>query len=76
METFGFKKAIKYIAAGQEVNMVSEDFKSHIFRKNNNNSSDNIIHEIVGSNNRIITLNIDIDNMKSKFGNNKFYIRD
>lgn len=75
MITFGFKKAIKYIAEGEEVNMVSEDFKSHMFFKNKEISSENIVHEIVGSNNKILRRTISVDDMKEKFGNNKFYLR-
>ena len=75
MVTFGFKKAIKYIAEGEEVNMVSEDFKSHMFFKNKEISNENIVHEIVGSNNKILRRTMSVDDMKEKFGNNKFYIR-
>jgi hypothetical protein len=75
MVTFGFKKAIKYIAEGEEVNMVSEDFKTHTFLKNKEISNENITHEIVGSNNKILRRTISVDDMKDKYGNNKFYLR-
>lgn len=72
---FGVQTAIRYIANGEKVKMVSTDFKSHFFYLGKNKSDGrSIIHEVKKNGGSNIILHVSYDDMKEKFKNNEFYI--
>lgn len=74
MDQFGIKKAIIEIGENKIVKMSSTDFKSHLFYKSKNkNDTKPIIHEIRRNNGPNVKLHLTFDEMKEKFGENKFY---
>lgn len=74
MDKFGIKKAIQEIADGTVVKMESEDFKTHLFYKSKLSYGKPIIHAIRKSFGKPVDLHLTFDEMKDKFGENKFYI--
>lgn len=74
MDQFGIKKAIIEIGDNQVVKMSSTDYKCHLFYKSNDNFSKPIVHEIRKNTGPNVKLHLTFEEMKEKFGENKFYI--
>lgn len=69
---FGVDRALKEIASGESVKMVSNDFKNHIFKKSKYGKP--ILHEVQKNIGKPIHLHIDYDEFKEKFKDKEFYI--
>ena len=74
MDKFGIKKALQEVADGNVVKMESEDFKTHLFYKSKSGFGKPIIHAVRKSVGRPVDLHLTFDEMKERFGENKFYI--
>jgi len=74
MDKFGIKKALQEVADGNIVKMESSDFKTHLFYKSKTGFGKPIIHAVRKSIGRPVDLHLTFDEMKEKFGENKFYI--
>ena len=75
MDQFGIKKAQLEIMDNHVVKMSSTDYKCHLFYKTDNKyDTKPIIHEIRKSSGSPARLHLTYEEMKEKFGENKFYI--
>ena len=74
MDKFNVKKAIQEIVSGQTIKMESCDFKTHLFYKSTSGYGKPVIHEVRKMAGAPITLHLTYDELKEKFGDQKFYI--
>ena len=73
-ENFNVRKAMTRIADGEVIKMVSTDFKTHLFKKNNRKGGKPVLHEIHRQLGRPVHMEMDYDDFKTKFGNNEFFV--
>ena len=76
MDQFGIKKALQELADNQTLKMSSTDYKCHLFYRSKEKFGKPIIHEIRKNVGKNVKLHLTFDEMKEKFGENKFYIYD
>ena len=74
-EYFSVKKAVQEIGDGNIVKMLSNDFKSHFFKKGTNYKKP-IVHEIKKSIGKPFITYMTFDEFKEKYKDNEFFVYD
>ena len=72
-EYFGVKRASQEIGSGKVIKMISNDFKSHFFKKSNNYKKP-VIHEIMKNIGHPMVTSMSYDDFKEKYKDNEFFI--
>ena len=72
-EYFAAKRACQEIGDGNIVKMISNDFKTHFFKKGKNPKKP-VIHEIQKSIGRPMFTTMSYDELREKYKDNEFYI--
>lgn len=72
-EYFAAKRASQEIGAGNIVKMISNDFKTHLFKKSNNYKKP-VLHEIQRNLGRPMVTSMTYDEFKEKYKDNEFFI--